>query len=311
MGTISSNLNSRGENSKKSPQSPPESPPAVQYGGTKKRKRRWSNKYKKSINCRRPKGFSQKQYCKYGRKTKKTRKNKKRIIKKLKTSYMRVGRKTSFRNSLSRKKIKKKGGAAMEHNPQEIEYNGKVNFSGNELEYMKASIGTVLTSIDPITQMDDNVFRIGDVVIKALPYDEYSLRTCELIIRASEEGVGVKFLNYIVVKNNGVGKRVYLFTEFLPLIKKNIDIEKIQNFAEEISKTSLLFHPDFWYENICLDKEGKLKAIDWDSYMYYETNYEMNEYIDKPDIAIKDKRDNAIKIMMKRYRYKLNDTKDH
>ena len=32
----------------------------------------WSNKYKKSINCRRPKGFSQKQYCKYGRnKTKK------------------------------------------------------------------------------------------------------------------------------------------------------------------------------------------------------------------------------------------------
>ena len=32
------------------------------------RKRKWSLKYKKSINCRRPKGFSQKQYCKYGRK---------------------------------------------------------------------------------------------------------------------------------------------------------------------------------------------------------------------------------------------------
>lgn len=30
--------------------------------------RRWSTKYKKSINCKRPKGFSQKQYCKYGRK---------------------------------------------------------------------------------------------------------------------------------------------------------------------------------------------------------------------------------------------------
>ena len=26
-------------------------------------------KYKKSINCRKPKGFSQKQYCKYGKKT--------------------------------------------------------------------------------------------------------------------------------------------------------------------------------------------------------------------------------------------------
>lgn len=32
-----------------------------------KAKRKWSNKYKKSINCKRPKGFSQKQYCKYGR----------------------------------------------------------------------------------------------------------------------------------------------------------------------------------------------------------------------------------------------------
>ena len=33
---------------------------------------KWSQKYKRSINCRRPKGFSQKQHCKYGRnKTKK------------------------------------------------------------------------------------------------------------------------------------------------------------------------------------------------------------------------------------------------
>jgi len=37
-----------------------------QSGG--KTKRRWSLKYKKSINCKRPKGFSQKQHCKYGRK---------------------------------------------------------------------------------------------------------------------------------------------------------------------------------------------------------------------------------------------------
>ena len=34
----------------------------------KTKKRRWSQKYKKSINCKRPKGFSQKQYCKYSRK---------------------------------------------------------------------------------------------------------------------------------------------------------------------------------------------------------------------------------------------------
>ena len=36
---------------------------------------KWSLKYKKSINCLRPKGFSQKQYCKYGRK-----KNKKKTL---------------------------------------------------------------------------------------------------------------------------------------------------------------------------------------------------------------------------------------
>lgn len=39
------------------------------------KKRRWSLKYKRSINCKRPKGFSQKQYCKR-RNLKKTRRNK-------------------------------------------------------------------------------------------------------------------------------------------------------------------------------------------------------------------------------------------
>jgi hypothetical protein len=34
----------------------------------KKSKKRWSLKYKRSINCKRPRGFSQRQYCKYGRK---------------------------------------------------------------------------------------------------------------------------------------------------------------------------------------------------------------------------------------------------
>jgi hypothetical protein len=41
--------------------------------------RKWSSKYKKSINCKRPRGFSQRQYCKYGRgrKSKKPKKSKK------------------------------------------------------------------------------------------------------------------------------------------------------------------------------------------------------------------------------------------
>ena len=47
------------------------------YGGRKRllRRRRkgvkWTMKYKRSINCRAPRGFSQRQYCKYGRRNKK------------------------------------------------------------------------------------------------------------------------------------------------------------------------------------------------------------------------------------------------
>jgi thiol-disulfide isomerase/thioredoxin len=41
----------------------------ILIGGTRrKRGGKWSLKYKRSINCKRPKGFSQKQHCKYGRK---------------------------------------------------------------------------------------------------------------------------------------------------------------------------------------------------------------------------------------------------
>ena len=44
---------------------------STKHGGRRKQKsRKWSIKYKKSINCKRPKGFSQRQYCKYGRKQK-------------------------------------------------------------------------------------------------------------------------------------------------------------------------------------------------------------------------------------------------
>jgi hypothetical protein len=44
---------------------------------------KWSLKYKKSINCKNPRGFSQKQHCKYGRgKTNVTRKTKRKTQKK-------------------------------------------------------------------------------------------------------------------------------------------------------------------------------------------------------------------------------------
>ena len=45
-----------------------------QSGGKKRKsnkKRKWSLKYKRSINCKKPKGFSQRQYCKRINKTKK------------------------------------------------------------------------------------------------------------------------------------------------------------------------------------------------------------------------------------------------
>ena len=41
----------------------------AQKVGAQKVGGKWSLKYKKSINCKHPKGFSQKQHCKYGRKT--------------------------------------------------------------------------------------------------------------------------------------------------------------------------------------------------------------------------------------------------
>lgn len=38
-----------------------------QTGGKRQTGGKWSLKYKKSINCKHPKGFSQRQHCKYGR----------------------------------------------------------------------------------------------------------------------------------------------------------------------------------------------------------------------------------------------------
>jgi len=49
------------------------------YGGRRKTSRRsWTRKHKRSIKCKKPKGFSQKQHCKYGRKRKTRNKRYKR-----------------------------------------------------------------------------------------------------------------------------------------------------------------------------------------------------------------------------------------
>lgn len=57
----------------------------VLYGG------KWSLKYKRSINCRKPKGFSQKQYCK--RKNRKSNKKRKKSRKKRKRKTRKTRRK--------------------------------------------------------------------------------------------------------------------------------------------------------------------------------------------------------------------------
>lgn len=44
---------------------------------THNRKHKWSLKYKRSIDCKHPKGFSQRQHCKYGRKTMRKSRSKK------------------------------------------------------------------------------------------------------------------------------------------------------------------------------------------------------------------------------------------
>jgi len=52
--------------------------------GVKNIKKHWSMKYKRSIDCKRPRGFSQKQHCKYGITVNKKSVNKKRTMKKRK-----------------------------------------------------------------------------------------------------------------------------------------------------------------------------------------------------------------------------------
>ena len=45
----------------------------TKHNRTKRKGGKWSLKYKRSINCKHPKGFSQRQHCKYGRKSKTSR----------------------------------------------------------------------------------------------------------------------------------------------------------------------------------------------------------------------------------------------
>lgn len=174
-----------------------------------------------------------------------------------------------------------------------IEYKGPLIARIDEFKYMKDSLR--IPDYLKIEQLANSVFKIENFVIKSLdPYPSLnnSLKTCELTKRAYEEGVGLKYLKHIIVSKDEKNERVYLFTEYLPTIERNFNIKKIEDFAKKISGTSLLFHPDFWYENICITPSGELKAIGWDSYMY---DMKSNK-IDKS---------NRVSEMIKRYNDKL------
>ena len=84
-------------------------------------KRRWSSKYKKSIHCKKPRGFSQKQYCKYGRH------NKKQMMTKKHKKHSRKNKKHSRKN--------KKGG---KHDPTDILDENQIMTSSGE-EYNNTS----------------------------------------------------------------------------------------------------------------------------------------------------------------------------
>ena len=154
----------------------------------------------------------------------------------------------------------------------------------DELDYMKKALSTLddtNMSVKTFVKLD----RIGNIftnsnepserttVVKALKTNdtvdafENSLKICELTKQAMIEDVGVKYFTHVILYDKNIPKRIYLYTEYLPIITQDFDEDKIEQFAEKISKTSLLFHPDFHYKNICIDGDGKLKAIDWDPEM--------------------------------------------
>ena len=68
---------------------------------TKKGGRKWTMKYKKSIDCNRPKGFSQRQYCKYGRTKKRRMIHKKCIINdfSMDKNYRKIGIREGVKNT--------------------------------------------------------------------------------------------------------------------------------------------------------------------------------------------------------------------
>ena len=174
-----------------------------------------------------------------------------------------------------------------------INYSGKLfNPQLNEYEYMEESLG-IPEDVVPTKIYEDNlVYIFKNIVIKVLKVlkvlnsnsnSNFCIKTCELTKQAYLEDIGVNYIGHVIVKHRKIPKRVYLFTQYLQQIENTFDIKKIEEFAIKISNTSLLFHPDFWYKNICKTKSGELKAIDWDGRAYedYKGEYTKSNSVQK------------------------------
>lgn len=149
----------------------------------------------------------------------------------------------------------------------------------DELRYFKESFNipeNINIKVLQYAPCGQSVFKIDNIVIKALISDfdestnttkstfESAIKTCELTKKAYLCNVGVKYFTNVIVSNKyHIVKRIYLFTEYLPIINPNYNKECIKEFAEKISNSKLLYHPDFWYKNICVTTSNELRAIDW------------------------------------------------
>lgn len=102
---------------------------------------KWSNKYKKSIDCNNPKGFSQKQYCKYGRK---------KTLKKRKQKHQKTKKKQT------KKKQTKKKSKTFLYNPD----NPKLSFDVYIDKNPKDTIPIKYTTVDDVNKTINNLERL-------------------------------------------------------------------------------------------------------------------------------------------------------
>ena len=183
---------------------------------------------------------------------------------------------------------------------EQIQCDGRLEFTGTHnhpqvdyLLYMKESLN--ISDKVEVLKIQTNVFKIENIIIKILLASDNPEKTCSLTSLADSKHVGAKMLGCLKIYRNNEHICTYLFTEYLQPIEKDFDHFKIREFVIKISKiTELKFHPDFWYNNLCTDNDGNLKAIDWDGELYdmYEKNI-INE-------------EKAVALMLNRYSYKID-----